>query len=90
MCHLDFNQRNVILDEGGKVWLIDLGLAGAYPPWFEEARLAWGASSSWELGLLNLVRKEMYREDVAKLVDISFALTTGGYCQPRARVENKQ
>lgn len=46
MCHLDLNQRNVILDDGGKVWLIDWGLAGAYPAWFEEARLAWGASSS--------------------------------------------
>ena len=89
MCHLDFNQRNVILDDEGKVWLIDWGLAGAYPPWFEEARLAWGASSSWELGLLNLVRRDIYREDIAKLVAISFALTTGGYCQPRARVENK-
>ena len=40
MCHLDLNLRNVVVDKDGKVWLLDWGLAGAYPPWFEEARLA--------------------------------------------------
>jgi hypothetical protein len=31
MCHLDVNSRNIILDNREKVWLIDWGLAGAYP-----------------------------------------------------------
>lgn len=85
MCHLDFNQSNVILDDTGKVWLIDWGLSGAYPPWFEEGMLAWGAASTWCLGLLDMIKDEAYQEDVARLSSILFALTTGGYCLPRPR-----
>lgn len=85
MCHLDFNERNVLLDDEGKAWLIDWGMAGAYPPWFEKAKIAWGASGSWRLGLLGLIGKETYRDEVDQLLAIGFALTTGGYAQPRAR-----
>ena len=33
--HLDINPRNVIVGEDGRLWLIDFGQAGYYPPWFE-------------------------------------------------------
>lgn len=55
MCHLDFNERNILLDDEGKVWLIDWGLAGAYPAWFEKAGVQWGASGTWRMGLLEFV-----------------------------------
>ncbi|CZR68444.1 uncharacterized protein PAC_18343 [Phialocephala subalpina] len=85
MCHLDLNQRNVLLDDEGKIWLIDWASAEAYPPWFEKAQLAWGASSSWRIGLLELIGKEVHQDEIDQLLAIGFALTTGGYAQPRAR-----
>ncbi|KAH6714189.1 phosphotransferase enzyme family protein [Leptodontidium sp. MPI-SDFR-AT-0119] len=85
MCHLDLNERNILLDDEGEIWLIDWGLAGAYPPWFEKAQLAWGASGGWRMGLLGLIGVEAYQDEVDQLLAIGFALTTGGYAQPRAR-----
>ncbi|KAF2462159.1 kinase-like domain-containing protein [Lineolata rhizophorae] len=40
MTHLDITPRNLILDPKGRLWLIDWGYAGAYPPIFEPATLA--------------------------------------------------
>ncbi|KAH7321947.1 kinase-like domain-containing protein [Rhexocercosporidium sp. MPI-PUGE-AT-0058] len=82
MCHLDVNPRNILLGDRGKVWLIDWGLAGAYPPWFEKATISWGAFGSWQLGMLELFGKYTWKDEVDLLLSVSFALTTGGYCQP--------
>ncbi|KAK3943427.1 kinase-like domain protein [Diplogelasinospora grovesii] len=38
LAHQDIAPRNLILDAQGKVWLIDWGLSGVYPPGFEQAR----------------------------------------------------
>ncbi|KAH9221789.1 kinase-like domain-containing protein [Leptodontidium sp. 2 PMI_412] len=83
--HLDVNPRNIILGDGGKVWLIDWGLAGAYPPWFEKGMISWASAVKWKLGLLELFGKETWKEEVDLLLSVGFALTTGGYCQPQAR-----
>lgn len=88
MCHLDLNERNILLDDEGQVWLIDWGLAGAYPPWFEKAQLAWGAGGGWRMGLIELIGEEAYQAEVDQLLAIGFAFTTGGYAQPRARPVN--
>lgn len=37
--HQDIAPRNLILDDKGKVWVIDWGVAGVYPPGFEQAAL---------------------------------------------------
>lgn len=29
---MDLNERNILLDDEGKIWLINWDLAGAYPP----------------------------------------------------------
>ncbi|KAH7342976.1 kinase-like domain-containing protein [Rhexocercosporidium sp. MPI-PUGE-AT-0058] len=39
LTHQDIAPRNLILDAQGKVFIIDWGLAGAYPPGFEQAIL---------------------------------------------------
>ncbi|KAF8916634.1 kinase-like domain-containing protein [Mucidula mucida] len=39
LCHMDLNMRNIIVDRKGEVWLVDWGMAGAFPPWFEYANL---------------------------------------------------
>ncbi|KAI9743058.1 MAG: hypothetical protein M1818_003353 [Claussenomyces sp. TS43310] len=85
MCHLDLNQRNALVGDEKEMWLIDWALSGAYPPCFEKAQLAWGASSSWRMGLLGLVGKEAYQDEVDQLLATTFALGTGGYAQPWAR-----
>jgi hypothetical protein len=33
--HHDLSMRNIILGVDGRVWLIDWGWSGFYPPWFE-------------------------------------------------------
>ncbi|KAJ3778630.1 kinase-like domain-containing protein [Lentinula raphanica] len=33
--HQDINPRNIIVGEDGRLWMIDWGLSGFYPPWFE-------------------------------------------------------
>ncbi|KAH9204688.1 kinase-like domain-containing protein [Leptodontidium sp. 2 PMI_412] len=37
LTHLDIAPRNLILNAQGKVWIINWGLAGVYPPGFEQA-----------------------------------------------------
>ncbi|KAF9022242.1 kinase-like protein [Hymenopellis radicata] len=39
LCHMDLNMRNIMVDGRGEVWLVDWGMAGAFPPWFEYANL---------------------------------------------------
>jgi aminoglycoside phosphotransferase (APT) family kinase protein len=75
MCHLDFNPRNMIIDDDGKLWLLDWGLSGAYPPWFEKANLAWGTDKTkWETGLLELIGHETYQEEVNLILSIGYSL----------------
>ncbi|KAI9065498.1 hypothetical protein FKP32DRAFT_1624257 [Trametes sanguinea] len=35
LTHGDLNLRNILVGEDGRLWLIDWGDAGFYPPWFE-------------------------------------------------------
>ena len=35
LTHQDLNLRNVIVGEDGRLWIVDWGWAGYYPPWFE-------------------------------------------------------
>ena len=35
--HFDLSPRNLILDEGNRLWVIDFQLSGFYPQWFEYA-----------------------------------------------------
>ncbi len=39
LTHQDISPRNLIVNNGGKIWLIDWAFAGAYPPIFEAATL---------------------------------------------------
>jgi aminoglycoside phosphotransferase (APT) family kinase protein len=50
--HQDLTMRNVILGRDGRVWLVDWGLSGFYPPWFEYVSMVYaaerdGAPESW-------------------------------------------
>ncbi|TBU24441.1 kinase-like protein [Dichomitus squalens] len=40
LCHMDIHPRNILIDKNGTPWLIDWGVAGVYPPWFEYAAIA--------------------------------------------------
>ncbi|TFK94582.1 hypothetical protein K466DRAFT_593419 [Polyporus arcularius HHB13444] len=40
LTHQDLNLRNIVVGEGGRLWLIDFAWAGYYPPWFERKRAA--------------------------------------------------
>lgn len=34
-CHQDIVPRNIIIGEDGTIWLVDFGMAGVWPQWFE-------------------------------------------------------
>lgn len=36
LTHNDLSMRNIIVGRGGKLWLVDWGWAGFYPPYFEH------------------------------------------------------
>ena len=87
MCHLDIHERNLILDNQGKLWLIDWETAGAYPVYFEFAsNFCCGAPQDFKHELLDLVGGKSYQAQLRKLFDITFALTTAGYTQPRVKI----
>lgn len=35
LTHQDLNPRNILVGEYGRLWLIDFGMTGFYPPWVE-------------------------------------------------------
>jgi len=76
MSHLDIAQRNIIIEEGDKVCLIDWEYGGAYPPWFERVALEWSTRSDFERRVLE--RLPPYKEQEDKLKRISFALMVCG------------
>ncbi|KAH6914557.1 kinase-like domain-containing protein [Coprinopsis sp. MPI-PUGE-AT-0042] len=48
LCHMDFHEDNFLLDEDGKVWMIDWGFAGAYPAWMEYAHMLLRFPAYWK------------------------------------------
>jgi serine/threonine protein kinase len=85
MCYLDIHPRNLILDGQGKLWLLDWAFSGAYPPYFETANLIWRGPGDFAAGLVELIGSKIYLAEIRQLLAISFALTTGAYCQSRVR-----
>jgi hypothetical protein len=35
--------RNIIYGRDGRIWLVDLGQSGFYPPWFEYVSMVYAA-----------------------------------------------
>ena len=48
--HQDLNPRNIIVGEGGRLWLIDWAWAGYYPPWFEYVAMRRQAENERTIG----------------------------------------
>jgi serine/threonine protein kinase len=88
MCYLDIHPRNLILDGQGKLWLLDWAFSGAYPPYFETANLIWRGPGDFAAGLVELIGSKIYLAEIRQLLAISFALTTGAYCQPRIKAKS--
>lgn len=76
MCHMDIAARNLILDSHGRVWVVDWAHAGGYPVYFDQAVLIRTGDPDFVTGLLERLGDD-YAEEVAKLLAIGFALTTG-------------
>lgn len=73
--HHDISPRNLILDQDGKVWLIDWADAGAYPPAFESAALlAQQFFISFNEAVLSLIPR--FPEEERQLNSITYGLIT--------------
>jgi serine/threonine protein kinase len=53
MCHLDFNPRNIMVDGGNRIYLIDWSSAGYFPRFFEHVLYQFLPR---DLGFLNLLK----------------------------------
>jgi len=86
MCHLDLHTKNIILDPRNKVWLLDWDNAGGYPIFFEEAELRNKAYDSlhpdFTEGLIEIISKGEYEEEIDRLYSIRYAVTTGIALEP--------
>ncbi|KAJ5088804.1 Aminoglycoside phosphotransferase [Penicillium angulare] len=72
--HQAISPRNLILDEDGKVWLVNWGHSGAFPPAFESVALARrGSFPDFNEMVLSLIPR--FPEEEAKL-SIMYGLTT--------------
>ncbi len=49
LCHMDIHPRNILVDADGTPWLVDWGVAGAYPSWFEYAAIAVSVKADYRL-----------------------------------------
>jgi hypothetical protein len=88
MCYLDIHPRNLILDDQGKLWLLDWAFSGAYSPYFELANLIWRGSGGIVAGLVELIGDKGYQKEIDQLLAIGFALTTGAFCQPKMKAKS--
>ena len=50
LTHQDLNLRNIIVGEGGRLWIVDWGWAGYYPPWFEYVAMQRQNEDEWISG----------------------------------------
>lgn len=75
MSHLDIARRNIILEDGDKICLIDWEFAGAYPPHFERAVLERMKFKDVDFTERILDRLPLYEREMDKLRSIDFALS---------------
>ncbi|KAL1948854.1 hypothetical protein VTO73DRAFT_10660 [Trametes versicolor] len=45
LTHGDLNMRNILVEDDGRLWLIDWGTSGFYPVWFEYTIMAYQADA---------------------------------------------
>jgi serine/threonine protein kinase len=83
LCHMDVAGRNLIYSGKKEVWFLDWDYAGAYPSYFERATLQRGGSGEFIRGLLDaLYTSQEEQEEIQRLMDIGFALTTAAFTKP--------
>ncbi|TFY78838.1 hypothetical protein EWM64_g5175 [Hericium alpestre] len=78
--HLDLVPHNVMLDDAGRVWVIDWGISGFYPQWFEYAAMAagWEDMSRYG-GFLARGIAGFYEPQRCFIDSICWALVTGAF-----------
>ncbi|KAH8905473.1 hypothetical protein BR93DRAFT_798495 [Coniochaeta sp. PMI_546] len=79
LTHQDLAERNLVLDSGGKVWLVDWGCAGVYPVGFEQAALQ---EQNPHDGFVEMVLSKLSdRHDkmARQKAAIAYGLSTGRY-----------
>ncbi|KAI0311357.1 kinase-like domain-containing protein, partial [Amylostereum chailletii] len=64
LTHHDLNPRNVIVGDDGRLWLIDWGWSGFYPPWWEFVAMRRQAENEE----LVMERKETFWDAIVPLV----------------------
>lgn len=77
VCHLDLAARNLILDPQGRLWVLDWGKAGGYPPVFKRVAVSGGREEELGEGLRALMGGGEGME--GRIWGLGYAVTTGSW-----------
>ena len=75
--HLNLNPRNIILGDDGQVWLVDFGLSGFYPEWFEYTAMTQWEALGWLGKLARGIIAGFHGRRTRFFTHITFALHRG-------------
>ena len=75
--HLDLNPRNVMLGDDGRLWMIDFGLSGFYPEWFEYVAMFDWEKLGWVGRLARRIIAGFHSKEARFIYFISWALDVG-------------
>lgn len=80
LTHQDIAPRNLILDAQGKVWMIDWGVSGVYPPGFEQAVFKHGRGRYKEFSEMVLARlSDLHERVTEQFANIGYGLSLAAH-----------
>lgn len=77
--HQDIADRNLVLDAGGKAWLVDWGCAGVYPVGFEQVALREQSAIKPVAEMVLSKLSDRHDEMARQKARIAYGLSTGKY-----------
>lgn len=79
LTHLDLTPYNLILDDDNRLWMVDWGLSGVYPEWFEYVCMlpSWKHLCGWYDKLLCQFVAGRFEDQYRFMVHIGSVLTFG-------------
>jgi serine/threonine protein kinase len=85
--HQDLAPRNIILDKEGKIWLIDWGMSGWYPVYFEYTsmqnfnEITWGRMARLRWWIFSWISVGLFSRERSALEQVRMGTTTDSFAR---------